>query len=475
MAENTKFQVLVIGGGPGGYVAAIRAAQLGFQTAVVEKERLGGVCLNWGCIPTKALLESAHVLEHLRSAAQFGLKAEKVGVEFDAVIKRSRSVADQMAKGVEFLMKKNKITTLPGTAKFVDRNQLEIRTESGEISKVSADYIIIATGARSKALPFLPFDGKQILAARDAMVLPSIPKSLAIIGAGAIGVEFADFYASMGSKVSMVEFQEHLLPNEDEEISAILERSFKKRGIEAHLGFGLESASMGADSVELTLLDRKTAKKDKLTFEKVIVGIGITPNTDNLGLEQIGIKMKNGFIEVDAHYKTSVEHIYSIGDCIPTPSLAHVASAEGIRAAEHISIRNGNPHHLNIHPLNYAYIPGCTYCHPEVASVGLTEKKAISMGYEVSVGKFPFTASGRAQAQGDTTGMVKIVSDKQHGEILGAHIIGGAATEMIAELTVGASMELTVRELASIIHSHPTLSEGVMEASAAVLGEAINI
>ncbi|WP_411823731.1 dihydrolipoyl dehydrogenase [Leptospira sp. 'Mane'] len=475
MTDTSKFQVVVIGGGPGGYVAAIRSAQLGLTTAIIERERLGGICLNWGCIPTKALLESAHVLEHLKKAASFGLKAENISVEFEQVIKRSRSVADQMAKGVEFLMKKNKITVLSGDAALKDKSNIEIKNEKGEITSVSADHIILAVGAKNKALPFLPFDGDKVLSAKEAMIQKTVPKSLAIIGAGAIGVEFADFYQSMGSKVTIIEFQDHLLPNEDAEISQILEKSYKKREIEQYLSYAVESATVSTDGVELVLQDRKSAKKEKLKFDRVIVGVGIAPNTSNIGLEQIGIKTKNGFIDVDARYRTSVDTIYSIGDCIATPSLAHVASAEGIRASEDISIRNGNPHKITVHPLNYNYIPGCTYCHPEVASVGLSETKALSLGYELQIGKFPFTASGRAQAQGDTTGLVKIISDKKHGEILGAHIIGSGATELIAELTLGANMEITVRELANTIHAHPTISEGIMEAAAAVLGEAINI
>ncbi|TGL15646.1 dihydrolipoyl dehydrogenase [Leptospira meyeri] len=475
MSSPNHFQVIVIGGGPGGYVAAIRAAQLGLQTCIVEREKLGGVCLNWGCIPTKALLESAHVLEHLKHAASFGLSCDNIKADFDAVIKRSRSVADQMAKGVEFLMKKNKITVLNGEASFQNSKTIQVKSSAGEPSTYTADFFILAVGAKNKALPFLPFDGKRVLSARDAMIEPKVIPNLAIIGAGAIGVEFADFYASMGSKVTIIEFQDHLLPNEDLEISGILERSYKKRGIEQYLSFGVETASVTDDGVELILQDRKSAKKEKLNFDKVIVGVGITPNTNSIGLDEIGIKLKNGFVDFVANYRSTVDHIYAIGDCIATPALAHVASAEGIRAAEDISLRLGNPHHLQISRLNYSYIPGCTYCHPEVASVGLTEEKAKSMGYEITVGKFPFTASGRAQAQGDTTGMVKIVSDKKHGEILGAHIIGSGATEMIAELTLGANMEITVRELANTIHAHPTLSEGIMESATAVLGEAINI
>ncbi|EOQ90197.1 dihydrolipoyl dehydrogenase [Leptospira yanagawae serovar Saopaulo str. Sao Paulo = ATCC 700523] len=475
MSNSNHFQVIVIGGGPGGYVAAIRAAQLGLQTCVVERDKLGGVCLNWGCIPTKALLESAHVLEHLKEASKFGISADNIKVDFEAVIKRSRSVADQMAKGVEFLMKKNKVSVVNGDAKFLNSKTIEVKSVTGDTSTLTADYFIVAVGAKNKALPFLPFDGKRVLSAREAMVEPKAIPNLAIIGAGAIGVEFADFYASMGSKVSIIEFQDHLLPNEDKEISGILERSFKKRGIEQYLSFGVETANVTEKGVELTIQDRNSAKKEKLNFDKVIVGVGISPNTSSIGLDEIGIKLKNGFIEYTGNYRSTVDHIYAIGDCIPTPSLAHVASAEGIRAAEDISIRLGNPHHIQIQRLNYAYIPSCTYCHPEVASVGLSEDKAKAMGHEIKVGKFPFSASGRAQAQGDTTGMVKIVSDAKHGEILGAHIIGPGATELIAELTLGANMEITVRELASTIHAHPTLAEGIMESAAAVLGEAINI
>ncbi|MCZ8343693.1 MAG: dihydrolipoyl dehydrogenase [Leptospira sp.] len=472
---SNQFQVIVVGGGPGGYVAAIRAAQLGLSTCLIEKERLGGVCLNWGCIPTKALLESAHVLEHLKKASDFGLLAENVKADFEAVIQRSRSVADQMAKGVEFLMKKNKITVVPGNAKFKDSNTVVVESQSGETGTYSANYIILALGAKNKGLPFLPFDGNLVLSAREAMVEKKPISNLAIIGAGAIGVEFADFYSSMGSKVTIVEFQDHLLPNEDSEISSILEKSFKKRGIQFFLSTGVESASVESSQVVLNLLDRNTAKKEKLTFDKVIVGIGITPNTQNIGLEEIGIKLKNQFIEIDSTYRTTVNHIYAIGDCIPTPSLAHVASAEGIRAAEDISIRLGNPHNLKTHRINYDYIPGCTYCNPEVASVGLTEAKAKASGHEIKVGRFPFSASGRARAQGDSTGLIKIISDAKHGEILGAHIIGSSATELIAELTLSANAELTVKELMNTIHAHPTISEGIMEASADVLGEAINI
>lgn len=474
MAEPKQFQVLVIGGGPGGYVAAIRASQLGLKTGLVERESLGGVCLNWGCIPTKALLESAHLLEHIQKAEQFGIQVSSVEANFGKVIERSRQVANQMAKGVGFLMKKNQIEVISGDARLKSAQIVEVKSSTETIS-LQADYIILALGAKNKELPFLPFDGKKVLSAREAMVEPQPIPKLAIIGAGAIGVEFADFYATMGSAVHLIEYQSHLLPNEDAEISSLLEKSFKKRNINFSLNTSVASATLLETGVELTLLDRYSAKNDKLLFDKVIVGVGITPNTKNIGLEEIGIKLQNGFIEVSNSYRTTVPNIYAIGDCIATPALAHVASAEGIRAAEDISIRLGNPHKVEVHPLSYKYIPGCTYCHPEVASVGLTEEKAKAQGYEINVGKFPFTASGRAQAMGDTAGLVKIISDQKHGEILGAHLIGPGATELIAELTLGANMELTVKELMNTIHAHPTLSEGIMEAAAAVLGEAINI
>ncbi len=474
---SEKFQVVVIGGGPGGYVAAIRSAQLGFKTAVIEMEKMGGICLNWGCIPTKALLQSAHLLEEMKHANEFGILSENIKPDFSAVINRSRKVADQMAKGVEFLMKKNKVTVINGKAVFQNNLIVSVHDTSGkEVNTVESERFIIATGARSKPFPNLPFDGKIVLSSREAMVESTTPKKLGIIGAGAIGVEFADFYRSMGAEVEIIEFFDHLLPNEDEEISKVLETSFKKRGIKQHLGKSVSGFELKSNSIILEVSSKADPnQKEKIEYDKVIVGIGLIPNTEGLRLEDVGVNLNKGFIEVNSRYQTKTQTIYAIGDCTGAPLLAHVASMEGIKAAEAIAIDLDSSHTIDYQAINYDLIPGCTYCHPEVASMGLTEKKAIEAGHEISIGRFPFTASGRAQAVGSTTGMVKIISGKKHGEILGAHIIGNNATEIISELMIGASMELTVHNLANIIHAHPTLSEGVMEAAADALGEAINI
>jgi len=472
---SAEFDVVVIGGGPGGYVAAIRSSQLGLKTAVVEMDRMGGICLNWGCIPTKALLQSAHLLEEISHASEFGIKVEKASAEFSEIIKRSRSVADQMAKGVDFLMKKNKVEVILGRAEFKDKNTLSV-TSGTEKKEITSKRFIVATGARSKQFNVLPFDRELVLSSKEAMNQKEKPESIGIIGAGAIGVEFADFYASMGTKVHIIEFLDHLLPNEDEEVSVILERSFQKRGILQYLGTGVYAAEKKKDSVVLKMKAKNDeTKTSEIEVSKVLVGIGLVPNTENMNLESVGVVLNRGFIEVDERYRTHCDSIYAIGDCTGSPLLAHVASAEGIKASEAISIEFGNPHKLNYHVINYDYIPGCTYCHPEVASLGLTEAKAKAEGFDVKVGKFPFTASGRARAAGDTTGMVKIVADAKHGEILGAHIIGANATEIISEIMLGASMELTVKNIMDTIHAHPTISEGVMEAAAAVYGEAINI
>lgn len=475
MAE--QFNVVVIGGGPGGYVAAIRAAQLGFNVAVVEMERLGGICLNWGCIPTKALLQSAHLLEEIKHANEFGISTENSKADFPLVISRSRKVADQMAKGVEFLMKKNKITVINGKAIFKDKNTIQVLDQSSNpITEVISDRFIVATGARSKPFPGILFDKKLVLSSREAMQEQSAPKKLGIIGAGAIGVEFADFYASMGSEVHIIEYFDHLLPNEDVEISKVLENSFKKRGIKQYLGKSVSGFEVKANSVLLKVKSKTNESEvEDLEVDKVIVGIGLVPNTEGIRLEEVGVHLEKGFIGVNDRYRTTVDTIYAIGDCTGGPLLAHVASMEGIKAAEAIGLDLGTKHKLEYIPINYDLIPGCTYCHPEVASLGLTEKKALELGHEIKVGKFPFTASGRAQAIGATTGMVKIIASKKHGEILGAHIIGANASELISEVMVGASMELTVRNLAGTIHAHPTLAEGIMEAAADVLGEAINI
>jgi dihydrolipoamide dehydrogenase len=469
------YEVIVIGGGPGGYVAAIRAAQLGFKTAVVEMDKMGGICLNWGCIPTKALLQSAHLLEEMKRAEEFGITAVNVQPEFSKVIDRSRKVADQMAKGVEFLMRKNKIDVINGKASFKDSNTLIV--SSGETKReVTSDRFIVATGARSRPLPGLPFDENLILSSREAMIERSAPKKIGIIGAGAIGVEFADFYASMGSEVTIIEYLDHLLPNEDEEISAVIEKSFAKRKIQQLLGKSVYGSEKKSKSVVLKIKDKNDeTKTENLEFDKVLVGIGLVPNTEGMNLEVLGVVLNKGFIDVDERYATKVKSIYAIGDCTGNPLLAHVASMEGVKAAEAIAIELKKHNDLEYHSINYDLIPGCTYCHPEVASFGLTEKKAIAAGHKIKVGKFPFTASGRAQATGDTTGLVKLITDEEHGEILGAHIIGPNATEIISELMVSAINELTVHNLIQTMHAHPTLSEGVMEAAASALGEAINI
>jgi dihydrolipoamide dehydrogenase len=468
-----QYDVIVIGAGPGGYVSAIRASQLGLKTCVIEKEALGGVCLNWGCIPTKALLKSAHLFLEMKEAKEFGLATGTLKADFSAVVQRSRKVAGQMSKGVDFLMKKNKIQIEYGTAKFHDKHTLELTSSEGN-KTITGKYTIIATGGRSRPMPGLPFDGKIVLSSREAMVLDDVPKKLAIIGAGAIGVEFADVYNAMGSEVTIIEALEHLLPNEDEEISKVLEKSYNKRGIKQKLGYFFQSAKMEKNSITLQI-QPKSGDGESITVDKVIVGIGVIPNTENMNLEEIGIKLKKGFVDVDSHYRSTVDNIYAIGDCIPTPLLAHVASREGVLASEDISIRSGNPHHILPQTVDYRFIPGCTYCTPEVASVGMTEKKALGNGHKIKIGRFPFTASGRAQAQGNTTGLVKVISNEETGEILGAHIIGEGATELISEYTLGASLELGVKDIANTIHAHPTLSEGLMEASADALGEAINI
>ena len=472
--QSKEFQVVVIGGGPGGYVAAIRAAQLGLSVAVIERDKMGGVCLNWGCIPTKALLQSAHLYKEMQGATQFGLKAEKLSFNFPDVVKHSRKVADAMASGVDFLMKKNKIPVILGSAIFQDKNTIQVQDKNGKvIDTIRSKYFIIATGARPRPLPFLPFDQDKVLSSREAMVQDSVPKKLAIIGAGAIGIEFADVYASMGSEVTVIEALPNLLPNEDTDSSKALERSFQKRKIQFHTSTKVQSAKV-SKQVELTLED-KDSKEIKINIDKVIVGIGVMPNTENLGIDQLGVKTSKNFIDVDSYYSSTVKNIYAIGDCIATPLLAHVASSEGIRAAEHISIQEGNPQNLQFDFLNYDAIPGCTYCHPEVASVGLTEVKAKKLGLDYAVGKFPYTANGRARAAGDSEGFVKILRDKKTNAILGAHIVGTSATEMINEITLACNAELTIHSLARSIHAHPTISETIMEAAEASLGHPIHI
>ncbi|XDD49076.1 dihydrolipoyl dehydrogenase [Leptospira sp. WS92.C1] len=468
------YDLTVIGAGPGGYVAAIRGAQLGMNVCIVEKERPGGICLNWGCIPTKALLESAHLLEKMHSAKEFGIDLGSAQPDFPSIIRRSRNVADGMASGVEFLLNKNQITRKKGTAVFKDSNTIWLPDTSKE--EIVSKYFIIATGARAKEFPGLPFDSDTVLSSKSAMIQKKIPQSLLIVGAGAIGVEFADFYSAMGTKVTLVEMLDQILPVEDKDVSAFLEKSFVKRGIRVLTGVGVSDPKLSNGKVKVLLKGKNLPETGEiLEAEKILVSIGLVPNTDSMNLEEIGVFLQKGFVKTDRKYKTNVSHIYAIGDCNGPPLLAHVASAEGIKAAEAISIHAGNPHHLDFIPINYDAIPGCTYCHPEVASIGLTEKKATDMGYTISVGKFPFTASGRARAMGDVGGFTKVIVDKNSGEILGAHLIGPGVTELLPAVALGITQELTAKNIASTIFAHPTLSETVMESFAAALGEAINL
>ena len=461
-----NYDIIVIGSGPGGYVTAIRASQLGFKTAIIEKESLGGICLNWGCIPTKALLKSAQVFDYLKHAADYGIKAENFSADFSAVIKRSRDVADGMSKGIQFLMKKNKIDVIMGTAKVKTGKKVEVLGADGKTSTHEAAHIILATGARSRQLPNLPQDGKKIIGYREAMTLPKQPASLIVVGSGAIGVEFAYFYAAMGTKVTVVEFLPNLVPVEDEEVSKQLEKSFKKAGIEVMLESSVESVDTKGSGCKVNI---KT-KSGNVTIEADIVlsAVGIEANITGLGLEETGIKTEKGKILTDKFYATNVPGYYAIGDCVSGQALAHVASAEGITCVEKIK-------GLHVEPIDYNNIPGCTYCTPEIASVGYTEKKAKEAGYELKIGKFPFTASGKAKAGGTPDGFIKLIFDAKYGEILGAHMIGANVTEMIAEIVAIRKLETTGHELIKTIHPHPTMSEAIMEAAAAAYGEVIHL
>ena len=461
-----NYDIIVIGSGPGGYVTAIRASQLGFKTAIIEKESLGGICLNWGCIPTKALLKSAQVFDYLKHAADYGIKAENFSADFSAVIKRSRDVADGMSKGIQFLMKKNKIDVIMGTAKVKSAKKVEVLGADGKTSTHEAAHIILATGARSRQLPNLPQDGKKIIGYREAMTLPKQPASLIVVGSGAIGVEFAYFYAAMGTKVTVVEFLPNLVPVEDEEVSKQLEKSFKKAGIEVMLESSVESVDTKGSGCKVNI---KT-KSGNVTIEADIVlsAVGIEANITGLGLEETGIKTEKGKILTDKFYATNVPGYYAIGDCVSGQALAHVASAEGITCVEKIK-------GLHVEPIDYNNIPGCTYCTPEIASVGYTEKKAKEAGYDLKIGKFPFTASGKAKAGGTPDGFIKLIFDAKYGELLGAHMIGANVTEMIAEIVAIRKLETTGHELIKTIHPHPTMSEAIMEAAAAAYGEVIHL
>ncbi|MBR2647625.1 MAG: dihydrolipoyl dehydrogenase [Sediminibacterium sp.] len=467
------YDVIVLGSGPGGYPAAIRASQLGFKVAIIEKESLGGVCLNWGCIPTKALLKSAQVYEYMKHSTNYGINATGVQHDFGAVIKRSRGVADKMSKGVQFLMKKNKIDVVMGYGKVKAKGQIEVTAADGSKQIVEAKYIVIATGGRSRELPNLKQDGQKVIGYREAMVLPNQPKSMIIVGSGAIGVEFAYVYNSMGTKVTIVEFLPRIVPVEDEDISKELEKQYKKQGIDIMTNASVESVDTSGAGVR-ALVKKQDGSTVTLEADIVLSAVGVVANIENIGLEENGIKTEKGKIIVDKYQQTSVPGIYAIGDCSPGQALAHVASKEGINAAEHIAYHEKKIHHLP-DTMDYNNIPGCTYCIPEIASVGYTEKAAKEAGYEIKVGKFPFMASGKASAAGATDGFVKVIYDAKYGEFLGCHMIGTNVTEMIAEAVVARKLETTAHEILNAVHPHPTMSEGLKEATAAAYGEAIDI
>ena len=462
-----SYDIIVVGSGPGGYVTAIRASQLGMKTAIVERESLGGICLNWGCIPTKALLKSANVYEYLQHAADYGITVKDSSPDFGAMIKRSRDVASGMSNGIQFLMKKNKIDVLKGTGVIQANKSVEVTDESGDKAVyTAAKGIIIATGARSRELPNLPQDGTKIIGYRQAMTLPTQPKKLVVVGSGAIGVEFAYFYNAIGTEVTVVEYLPNIVPVEDEEVSKQLEKSFKKAGINIMTNASVEAVDTSGKGCVVTI---KTEKgEEKIECDVVLSAVGIQANIENIGLETVGIVTDKGRILVNEYYQTNIPGYYAIGDVVPGPALAHVASAEGIICVEKIA-----GHHPE--PLNYGNIPGCTYCSPEVASVGMTEKAAKEAGYEIKVGKFPFSASGKASAAGAKDGFVKLIFDAKYGELLGGHLIGANVTEMVAELVAVRKLETTGEELIKTVHPHPTMSEAIMEAAAAAYGEVIHL
>lgn len=456
-----NYDIIVVGSGPGGYVTAIRSSQLGFKTAIVEKESLGGVCLNWGCIPTKALLKSAQVFEYLNHAEDYGLNAENVSKDFNKIIERSRNVAKGMSKGVNFLMKKNKIDVLTGYGKI---KKDKIVSVDGNDYKAS--HVIIATGSRSRTIDSIPQDGNQIIGYREAMTLKKQPKSITIVGSGAIGIEFAYFYNSIGTKVNIVEYMPNIVPLEDEDVSKELEKSFKKKGINILTSSEVISVKKTKNKVIATI--KKNDEETNLESEILLSAVGIKSNIENIGLEDVGIAVDNDKIIVDKYYNTNIPGYYAIGDVVSGPALAHVASAEGILCVEKIAGHN-------VSPINYGNIPGCTYCSPEISSVGLTEKQAIEKGYKIKVGKFPFSASGKASASGAKEGFVKVIFDEKYGEWLGCHMIGAGVTDMIAEAVLGRKLETTGTEVLKAIHPHPTMSEAVMEAVAAAYDEVIHL
>jgi len=464
--QDMNYDVIILGSGPGGYVTAIRASQLGLKTAVVERESLGGICLNYGCIPTKALLKSANVFEYLNHASDYGLSATDVKADFNAVVKRSRGVAEKMSGGVQFLMKKNKIDVIMGTGKIKPGKKIDVTDDKGKVTEYSASNIIVATGARSRQLPNLPQDGKKIIGYREALTLPSLPKKMVVVGSGAIGVEFAYFYSTMGTDVTIVEYMPTIVPVEDADVSKQLERSFKKQGIKIKTNSSVESVDTKGKTCKVKV---KTKKGEEIIeCDVVLSAVGIETNIEGIGLEDVGIVTDKGKVLVNDFYETNMPGYYAIGDITPGPALAHVASAEGITCVEKIAGQSPDP-------IDYGNIPGCTYCSPEVSSVGMTEQAAKDAGYKIKVGKFPFSASGKASAAGTNDGFIKLIFDAEYGELLGGHMIGANVTEMIAEIVAIRKLETTGHELIKTIHPHPTMSEAIMEAAAAAYDEVIHM
>lgn len=465
-----SYDLCIIGTGPGGYVAAIRASQLGMNVAVVEREALGGICLNWGCIPTKALIKSAQVFEYFEHAADYGIKlSSEAEADWGAMVKRSRGVADGMSKGVQFLMRKNKIEVINGAGRLVAGPKVEVTAADGSTSTVEAKHVIVATGGRARALPNLPIDGEKVIEYRRAMTLANQPKRLVVVGAGAIGTEFAYVYSRIGTEVTVVEYMpEGLVPREDKDVSKELTKIYKKKGVKVLANTSVESVDTSGDHVVVSIKDRKSGKSSTIECDVVLSAAGVAPNTDGIGLEELGVEMERGLVKVGSFYETNVAGVYAIGDITPGPALAHVASAEGIICVEKIAGERPEP-------LDYDNIPSCTYCVPEVASVGHTETSAKEAGYELRVGKFPFSASGKASAAGAKEGFVKVIFDKKYGEFLGAHMVGANVTEMIAEVVAARKLETTGHEIVKTVHPHPTMSEAVMEAAAAAYDEVIHL
>lgn len=462
----SKYDLVVMGSGPGGYVAAIRASQLGMKVGVIERAELGGICLNWGCIPTKALLKSANVFEYIQHAKDYGIEVKEAKVDINAMVKRSRDIAMGMSKGIRFLFKKNKIDHIPGFGKLKAGKKVEVKDDKGKKSDIAADHIIIATGARSKELPSLPIDGKKIIGYREALILDKRPQSMVIVGSGAIGVEFAYFYNTIGTDVTVVEFLPSLVPIEDADVSKQLERSFKKAGMSIMLNSEVTEVDTKGKKCKVTV--KTTKGEEKIECDIVLSAVGVTTNIEDIGIEDVGVAIDKGQVLVDDYYRTNIPGVYAIGDIVKGPALAHVASAEGITCVEKIS-------GLDPEPLDYNNLPGCTYCSPEIASVGYTEQAARDAGYDIKVGKFPFSASGKASAAGAKEGFVKVIFDAKYGEWLGAHFIGANVTEMIAEVVAARKLETTGHEIIKSVHPHPTMSEAVMEAAAAAYGEVIHI